>query len=256
MGHTGYKAYLQPAFLICAALLGAAGGGMSVAIRHFEVYLKKMPLSLRKSLDYLDVNDLGPYRVVSKEKIDNEDVIKELGTEDYIQWVLEDSKAGADSPVRKCFLFITYYALPDRVPHVPEECYGGVGYQRLSSASVSFKVNYDGRSRNLGGRYVVFSSLGSVDWRAETEFPVLYVFHVNGEYAGTREKTRLVLNKGLLHKYSYFSKVEWKFFNTSFGRMVYPDKAEAIAASESLLAVILPILEKEHWPDWLVANDK
>jgi hypothetical protein len=52
-------------------------------------------------------------------------------------------------------------------------------------------------------------------------------------------------------KYSYFSKVEWKFYNIKFGSSTYPDKQEASAASEKLLGVILPILEKDHWPSGL-----
>ncbi|MHC4084712.1 MAG: hypothetical protein ACYSU3_07240, partial [Planctomycetota bacterium] len=52
----------------------------------------------------------------------------------------------------------------------------------------------------------------------------------------------------IFSKYSYFSKVEWKFFNIRFNKLIYPGKEEAIAASQKLLSVILPILEKEHWP--------
>ncbi|MHC4708243.1 MAG: hypothetical protein ACYS8I_14280 [Planctomycetota bacterium] len=256
MGRPGYKVDLKPAFLICAAVLAAAGGGMSVAIRHFNVYLQKMPLSLKKSLDALDESDLGPYGVLSKTEIANADIIKELGTEDYVQLVLEDEDASSESPVGKCMLFVTYYDIPDRVPHVPEECYAGVGYQKLSSDNVSFKIDDGGRVWNLSGRYVVFSSPESARWGMETEFPIFYVFRVNGEYSSSREQTRLILNKGLLHKYSYFSKVEWKFFNTILGQTVYPDKEEAVAASERLLAIILPILEREHWPEWPVTNDE
>jgi hypothetical protein len=254
MGNSGYKVYLQPAFLICAAVLAATGAGMSVAVQHFDVYLRKMPLSLKKSLDALGASVLGPYVVLSKTEIGNADIIKELGTEDYVQLVLEDKEASSESPVGKCMLFITYYDLPDKVFHVPEECYAGVGYQRLSSDSVLFNIDEGGRARNLSGRYVVFSSPESDRWGMETEFPIFYVFRVNGEYSSSREQTRLIMNKGLLYKHSYFSKVEWKFFNTILGQTVYPDKEEAVAASEKLLAIILPVLEREHWPEWPTAN--
>ncbi|MCJ7729861.1 MAG: RNA binding protein fox-1 homolog [Sedimentisphaerales bacterium] len=79
----------------------------------------------------------------------------------------------------------------------------------------------------------------------------MYTFSVNGEYAAGREDARLVLNKNLFGKFSYFSKVEWKFYNSRFGRVTYPNKQEALAASEKLLAVILPVLEREHWPSGL-----
>ena len=83
---------MQPAFLICAAVLAIAAGGMPIAIKSFGLYLKKEPLPLKKSLDFLDENDLAPYRVIAKEKIKNEEVVKSLGTEYYIQWKDQDHK--------------------------------------------------------------------------------------------------------------------------------------------------------------------
>ncbi|MGA2093785.1 MAG: hypothetical protein ABSH16_10320, partial [Sedimentisphaerales bacterium] len=64
-------------------------------------------------------------------------------------------------------------------------------------------------------------------------------------------QTRRILNKNLFGKFSYFSKVEWKFYGNNFGRMIYPDKQEAVAASEKLLKVILPVLEQQCWPSGL-----
>jgi len=246
------KIYMQPAFLICVAVLAMAGAGMSIAIETFGIYLKKEPLPLKKSLDLLDENGLSPYKVVHKKKIENEELLKALGTEDYIQWTLEDRDASDDSAVRNCILFITYYELPDRVPHVPEECYTGSGYQRLSSDGVAFEVNKTGGEKKIPGRYLVFTGTNSGygQLAQEHRFPVLYFFNVNGVYAGNREDARLTLNKNILGRHSYFSKVEWKFFNNRFGTTICPDEKEAIAASQKLLAVILPILETEHWPDW------
>jgi hypothetical protein len=247
------KHYMQPAFLICVAILAIAGSGMSVAIKSFGIYLKKDPLPLKKSLDLLDEKALAPYKVVSKDKIENEEVVKSLGTEDYIQWVLEDLDAPANSAVRYCSLFITYYELPDRVPHVPEECYMGSGFQRLASDSVTLEL----RTRKIPARYLVFASTDSDYWQKSTKFPILYFFNVNRDYVNSREDARLVLNKNIRGKHSYFCKVEWKFFNTKFGMerrvgnaKIYPSKKEAVMASQKLLSVVLPILEKEHWPIW------
>ena len=108
----------------------------------------------------------------------------------------------------------------------------------------------------LPGIYVVFSSTKSSHWQSDTRFLVLYLFYVNGEYAGSRQEARFIASKSLFSKFSYYSKVEWKFFNSRLGEGIYPSKEEAIAASEKLLAVILPILKREHWPDWPVANGK
>ena len=244
------RVYFQPAFLICAAVLAISGSAMSVAIKKFNIYLEKEPIPLKKSLDLLNENELIPYKVISKKKIENDEITKELGTEDYIQWTLEDPNAETDSPVRICVLFITYYKRPDRVPHVPDECYVGVGNQRIAADNLVFRINKNGKEQEIPGRYVVFSTSTTDYWAAGTKFPVLYLFRVNGEYKGNRESARVALNKNIRGKYSYFSKIEWKFFNTSFGATVYPSKKEATAASEKILTKLLPILERDHWPDW------
>ena len=246
------KFYMQPAFLICTAVLAIA------AIAMESVHVKKAPLPLKKPLGLLDEKAMTPYRVVSKSNIKNKEIVETLGTEDYIQWVLENPDADADSAVRKCLLFITYYELPDKVPHVPEECYMGSGYQRLASDSVTFlrterpdasEANRDAVQQEIQGRYLVFAGAASNNWWSNTKFPVLYLFNINGLYADSRENARWILNKNVFCRYVYFCKVEWKFFNTKFGTEIYPTKEEAITASQKLLSVILPILETEHWPE-------
>lgn len=236
------KSYLQAPFLICIAVFILSGIVMPQPI-------KKEPLPLKKSLDLFDESALAPYKVLSKHEILNREILESLGTEDYIQWILEDSEVAVDSPVRKCSLFITYYDLPDRVPHVPEECYTGGGHQRLTSDRMTFEINKEGVTETIPARYLVFARSSSNYWGMDTKFPVLYLFNVNDVYASSREDARFALNKKLFSKYSYFSKVEWKYFNTRFGKTIYPSKEDAITATQKLLNVILPILEKEHWPD-------
>ncbi|HUW19070.1 MAG TPA: hypothetical protein VMW16_07195 [Sedimentisphaerales bacterium] len=246
------RIYLQPAFLICTGVLALAAVGMD------RLHVQKAPFLLKKSLDMLDEQGLAPYTVVAKEKIENEEIIRELGTSDYIQWVLEDANAAADSAVRKCTLFVTYYELPDHVPHVPEECYMGTGHQVLASEGVTFEigdVSHRPEVKTIEGKYVVFASTDSRNWWGDSKFAILYFFSVNGVYANSREDARWLLNKYIFSRYVYFSKVELKFFNTRFGQTIYPSKEEALRAGEKLLAVVLPVLEKEHWPDRPVVNE-
>ncbi len=238
--------YFQPAFLICTAVLVLAGGGMSIATRRLGLYLKKEPLPLKKSLDSLDEALLAPYRVVAKQKIENEEVLESLGTEDYIQWVLEDPCRPDESPVRRVMLFVTYYPEPDRVPHVPEECYTGSGYRRLDTEDITLQVGGPGHTRNIPGRYLVFGSPGRDVFLMAARFPVLYLLRVNGEYAGNRDSARIALNRNIFSKHSYFCKVELALNQG----LAVPTQEEAIAASNKLLAVLLPVLERDHWPDW------
>jgi len=167
--------YAQPAFVICVAVLALAGVGMSVAKKQLGLYLKKEPLPLQKALDGLDEAKLAPYVVTAKREISNEEVLKALGTTDYIQWVLADPREPANSPVRSVLLFVTYYERPDRVPHVPEECYTGGGYQRLATDAVTFAVNRAGQTRTIRGRFLLFGASGGSIWQAARRFPVLYL---------------------------------------------------------------------------------
>jgi hypothetical protein len=247
--------YLQPAFLTCAAVLALSSAAMSVVIKQSGRYLVKEPLPLKNPLSELNSSALTPYKVTVKQEIDNTDVIETLGTEDYIQWILEDTSVPADSKVRFCTLFITYYGIPDKVPHVPEECYIGGGLRQAGSEAAVLTIKPGPRGsaeeRQVSARCVIFAAASSDLWGSETTFPIFYTFSVNGEYAGSRNDVRMIMNKNLFGKFSYFSKVEWKFYNNSFNRVVYPDKQQAVKASEKLMSALLPILEKDHWPGGL-----
>lgn len=246
-GRFNIRVYFQPAFLICVAVLAIAGGGMSVAVKRLGLYLQKEPWPLKKPLDLLDERDLSPYKVESKPKIENPQIIKELGTEDYIQWLLEDTGVPVDSPVRKCLLFITYYDLPDRVPHIPEQCYAGTGHQLLTSISMTIRISRNGKRQDIPARHLVFASSASDYWYSGAKFSAFYLFSVNGDYAGNRQDARMALNKNIFSKHSYFSKVEWNFL-TGSGVKTYLNEQQATAAGQKLLSVILPVLETEHWP--------
>ncbi len=237
--------YLQPAFLICVGVLAVACAGMSVARQRLGLYLKKEPLPLKQPLDRLDEAALAPYEVVAKLTIRNEEILRSLGTEDYIQWVLEDPSEPAESPVRRCLLFVTYYRLPDRVPHVPEECYTGGGYRRLYGEAVTFHVGPDGAQREVPGRYLVFEGSPGVFSSGVPRFPVLYLFRVSAEYAGSRDAARIALNRNIFSRHAYFCKVELVFNQA----LTAPTQAATVAAGERLLSVVLPALERDHWPD-------
>jgi len=242
------KKYTKPEFLMCVMLLAIAASGMSIAVKRFNLYLKKDPLPLKKSLELLDQEQLAPYEIVKKLKITNNEIIEALGTKDYIQWAMKDSDLTIKDPGSNVLLFITYYKLPDRVPHVPEECYTGGGYQRKTSDAVEFLIDKPGFKKTVPGRCLVFEKAGSdfTTGRQAQSFPVVYFFRVNGKYGNSREDARIALNANIFEKCSYFSKIELVFNLKSTA----PNKEQAVKASEKILSVILPILEKDYYPDW------
>lgn len=258
-----FKTYLQPAFLICVAILASAGGLKKEAFDRLGLILKKEAIPLQKPLDQIDEDLLDGYTIVNKSKIDNKDVLESLGTDEYIQWMLEDTEAHPYSPTRYCSLFITYYTgNPDQVPHVPEECYVGAGGTKLGNEKVTLKLaipgsedaadSSDAELMDFDVRHLSFGMKSRSIWESDSKFSVLYFFNVNGEYASGRSEARIILQKNLFGKYSYFSKVEWRFYSNG----EQASEEEVIEASEKLLKVLLPILEKEHWPDWEKANSQ
>ena len=247
------KKYLQPPFVICVLMLAVAGGFMSYTIEKFGVYLQKTPLPLKRPLELLDKNSLGSYKFIGERRIENKEIVKTLGTEDYIQWTLEDTTAPANSDVKRVMLFITYYDTPDRVPHVPEECYSGGGSQQLASDDIDVNIKFKDRTEKVEVKHLIFSSSNGGFWQRENKFSVLYLFKVNNVYGNSRDHARAVLNANLFKPYSYFSKVEWTFMQAS-NRRSYPAIEQAAEASEKMLNVILPILESDHWPNWDEVN--
>jgi hypothetical protein len=245
---TTKKALKEPAFLICVVVLAAAGAGSRIAAARLGLFLQKEPIPLRKCLDMLDEKPLTPYIIESqnKSRIQDSQTVESLGTEQYILWQLEDAQAESDSPTRRCALFITYYGSPNKVPHVPEECYAGSGYERIASDSLTLNIDdNNGFSRKIPARYLVFSDKNAAPGYDEGTFPVLYFFRVNNQYAGSREQVRIALNKNVFNKFSYFSKVELAF-NCS---KKAPTQQQTVEAAQKLMSVILPVLEGQHWPN-------
>ncbi len=266
------KTFCQPAFLICVVVLALAGGGKSFVIRQLGVQLTKLSLPLQKSLELMDPDELAPYKRLKKSVIDNKDILEELGTKEYLQWILEDTEADKSSSTSICSLFITYYTgNPDKVPHIPDECFVGAGNQRLARENIKINVAGLAKTENhanteqvpqtngikeINARYVVFTGGNSNIWTSSVKFARLYFFKANGQYAGSRGETRKIMGQNFFGKYSYFCKVEWQFYGYGLTGRIDPTKDETIEASERFLSVLLPVLERDYWPDWDKANSK
>lgn len=250
------KPYLQSGFLICIIVLAAAAVSKDAMIEKFGIAMTKEAIPLKKSFDDVDESLLKPYVIKRRRNIENLDVLEALGTDQYIQWELEDTETGKNSPTRYCDLFITYYTgNPDQVPHVPEECYVGSGNQQVSSRSIGLSIEKNGEKEELVVKSLVFRPGNKLDWNV-TDFVRLYFFRANGAYANGREGVRAIMFKNLFGKYSYFSKVEWDFYGvTGHGIRIRPTHDEIVEASEKFLSMLVPLLEKEYWPDWKQSDD-
>ena len=240
------SAFPQPAFWACVAILATAVLGMSAIERTLGLYLTKEPLPPQQPLTQLDPNRLAPYRVTESFTLDDPELQRALGTSEYLQWVLLDPQRALDDPAREILLFLTYYPMADKVPHVPEECYIGSGFEQLATERVTFQIPVTNATQEVPGRALVFAPAANSLWMQTGRVPVLYLFRVNGQYVGSRQEARLALNKNLLGRASYFSKVE-----LVFNRSPRPiELSDAHAAAQDLLATLLPLLEGDYWPSW------
>ena len=254
-----YQTFFQPAFVVCATLLAVSAATKSVVIQTLGIQLTKLPIPLKKPLDQMDAKKLTPYEVQDKQTITNRDILESLGTEQYLQWNLEDKNAPAGSPTRYCSLFITYYTgNPDMVPHVPDECYVGGGNNRLKGEALTVDVTWPGREKPvpIALQSVLFSRKEENVLPMENQFSVQYLFKANGEFCGSRTETRTVLGRNFLGKYSYFAKIEWQFYGSDYTGRIYPTQEQVLQSSQKLLSILLPVLEEDHWPDWEKANRK
>ena len=84
---------------------------------------------MKAPLAALDTSTLAPYEVVHRAVLEPT-VVEQLGTEDYISWSLLDKSRPATDPLRDIQLHIAYYTgAHNLVPHVPDSCLLGSGYQ-------------------------------------------------------------------------------------------------------------------------------
>lgn len=262
---SAFRSILTPSFLLCSGILAIASVSKEFTIRQMGVYFSKSPLPLKASFEKMDEAKLAPYIVQKKNRITNRDVLDSLGTEEYLQWELEDPEVPKDSPLRFCSLFITYYTgNPDMVPHVPDECYVGGGNRKLGGEILQIPIDKNAMPENIrrlipdtiGIQSILFSQKSQGLIPTEKELRVQYFFKTNGKYASGRTETRAILGSNFFSPYSYFCKVEWKFYGIGFADVLYPDKEQVVEGSRKLLSILLPILEADHWPDWEKANQK
>jgi hypothetical protein len=234
----------DPRFVLCVTVLTLGLLGVQWLVAHGFRFSKER-LDLRAPLQGLNRSKIVPYRLVGSDRIPKEEV-EALGTEEYIRWRLEDTSVSAPGdPLRWPTLFVTYYSgQPDQVPHVPEECFLGGGYQQLTARDETITVPGVGAEGDkVPIRILTFQKQSSLGGAMVPT--VVYLFHVNGRFVGSRTAVRWMLGNPF-ERYAYFSKVE-----VCFGRRGGPADEEIVRkAAERLLRKILPLLVQNHWPEW------
>lgn len=241
-------------FLVCAGMLLVMTVGFNAVARKKGINFNPLPVPLRKQLAQLDQTALSPYKQLKVQTI-QADVLNALGTDQYVQWVMADpylddgtlspsarSSEWASTGWPRMFnLFVTYYTgIPDPVPHVPEACLEGSGYDLVESRADSVEIDTIHGKETVPIRVGVFDPPGKLGGQQRI---VVYTFHANG---GFRDGRLGVLRAFGTSKYLYFSKLELAF---DIGRG-YPNEEAIVAAAKRVLRVVGPVLVERHWPDW------
>ncbi|MCA9250504.1 MAG: exosortase-associated EpsI family protein [Phycisphaerae bacterium] len=235
-----------PFLLACAMLLGAH----FLVGKQFAHPGEKKMLELRKPFGQMNKDDLGNYRFKTNLNISPE-VEDALGAKDYLSWLFVDSSVkDTQDPLRYIRLFVTYYSGGrDLVPHTPDECFLGAGYQAIEKENMTMPLPSLGIDMPI--RVLTFQKS---DVYGRDKPTVLYNFHCNGEFTETRNGVRSRINSPL-NEYAYFCKIEVSFGGSSRD-IGSPGRAESIQAAQKFLDAVLPRLVNDHLPDWEAATSE
>ncbi|MBK8269877.1 MAG: exosortase-associated EpsI family protein [Planctomycetes bacterium] len=216
-------------------LLGASIG-IQVAKAMGLLYIIKKPIPILKPLNDLDRGALAPYEVVELAPLSNE-MLQELGTTEYINWVLREPGKGRQQG-REITVSVTYYTdVQDQVPHVPEECWNQGG-NFTPASDTKMTLRSDELNEDIAVRRLAFYPAGEMVKRNY----VYYTICVNGKFCSDRNIVRLHM-ANRLDTHLYYSKVE-----IAFQDALEKNEPRLDEKARQLFDKVLPELMKSHWP--------
>lgn len=227
-------------FVMASVLLGVAAILAGPVAARLELRHAKAAIPLLKPLGELSESAIAPYKVLQRHTLDSE-VVDALGTDQYLSWTLEDTSVDAGSPMRYCHLFVTYDTGGENlVPHVPDECRLGAGYQP-AQAHENRDIAVPKVPKFGGGLPVRVCSFVKTAVFNKDEVSVVYTFFCNGEFTATRNGVRLLINDPR-NRHAFFSKIEVSFPGAN--------REQNVQGAAKLFDRLLPNLMKDHYPDF------
>ena len=259
------------ALAIVGAILLAGALGLNVAAEALELSFKKEAVPPRKPVAAIPA-EMGPWVQVTIDQRFPPEIEEELGTDQYISRTYVDVRR-AEADVRADWeaaevkdealrhrliesvhrrdrngvvqLHVPYYTgSVDTVPHIPDRCMLGAGFDLAEAGTRTLDVLPPG-GRPLTVSYREFQQRGR-GGQVDMTNTVLYFFQVNGDYeydAITGVRKRL---QNLLESHAYFAKIEVGV--TAPTDPTAGDSA-ALAALQDFLQHAMPGIEAVL-PDW------
>jgi len=207
----------------------------AVGVKVYDLRVLKKPLPLRKPLRDMNKASLGAWEVVSSSRLPAE-LVQELGTEEYLNWLLKTVRA--DEPrASMVSLSVTYYTdVQDQVPHVPEECQRQGGRTPAGGETIELCLPLVGKTIPM--KRLAFYARGET----EKKNFVYYTIRVNDKFCSDRQAARLYMGDPR-DTHLYYSKIE-----LGFDRLTDADVPDLDAAARELFDKLILELEKKHWP--------
>lgn len=245
LGPTVKQVLNNRGFVACVLLLLVFTAGFQIWTR--KMLFHKLALPPQHKMQELKQERLAGYKLLKVPPMQS-DVLNQLGTDDVVQWLVQEWDPAGNRPVGPVVsLFVTYYTgMPDAVPHIPEVCYQGSGFEVASQTEDSVVITSRGREQTVPIQVLLFRKASQF---TQSERIVIYTFHANGQFREDRLAVRAAIGS-LTDRYAYFSKVE-------VGVEIEPGrttKEQAVDAAKRFMRVVIPVLLEDHWPDWEAAN--
>lgn len=251
---------------VVLAILAAGAFTFNFAVASMDLRFRKIAMPLRQPIAAID-NEVGPWVKVNVDKRFPPDLEDALGTLDYIDRIYVDTRKAdpkvlaeyratepmtdamrfklrssvlANDPYGVLRLHVAYYTGGvDTVPHIPDRCMIGAGYETTGRQEIDLLTLPSGEPLRV--------SFAQFEERAAKAQPVrhnvAYVFKVNGEYehdaiTGVRLKLQ-----DLRISHAYFAKIEVSATTTGM------ETERSKAAIADLLGHALPAID-ESLPVW------
>lgn len=121
----------EPAFLVASLTLAIGAVSLYFAIESASIYLTKLEIHARSGLKVMSLPiETANWIRVGTDHIESAEIIDELDTDEYLTRTYEEKSRENGKPPRRVQLHVAYYTgMIDTVPHVPDRCFIGGGFQ-------------------------------------------------------------------------------------------------------------------------------
>lgn len=261
-----------PAVLTAFAVLAISAGTLSAAVAALGIYLKKLPIEPPEGRVVASITKETPRWVaVGQDVLMSAEIVEELGTKNYLSrhYAQKTDKEGEIG--KRVELHLAYYTGKiDTVPHVPDRCMVGAGWQldgnptdipvkldmdRMTPAEAGPMAPADWAGRlytaRIGGERIIMPlspqnlQIRVTRFKGPGQSKPLhagYFFIANGGHVSSPEGVRLLAFQ-LTDDYAYYLKVQ-----VSSGEVETSEELAQLAGN--LLDDLLPEIMR-CVPDWV-----